>query len=158
LSHTQRQLNALELAESGIGLIIAGNDTSGLGVTALLAVLPLFPEVLQKMRAEQQQVGLGVDIQRMHTEVCWGCRGLGWARGDCAAGSAAPVSQGHTEDARRAAAGGELSANIGTHQKLVMIMSCLPSYGCRCAMWHTFPLNQDHCAKVWELAPVCIGS
>jgi hypothetical protein len=33
LSHTQRQLNALELAESGIGLIIAGNDTSGLGVT-----------------------------------------------------------------------------------------------------------------------------
>jgi cytochrome P450 len=53
-------LNPLELAESGIGLIIAGNDTSGLGVTALLAVLPLFPEVLRKMRAEQQQVGGGV--------------------------------------------------------------------------------------------------
>jgi hypothetical protein len=29
----------------------------GLGVTALLAVLPLFPKDIQKMRAEQQQVG-----------------------------------------------------------------------------------------------------
>lgn len=39
-----------------MGLIIAGNDTSGLGVTALLAVLPMFPAVLDKLRQEQQQL------------------------------------------------------------------------------------------------------
>lgn len=39
-----------------MGLIIAGNDTSGLGVTALLAVLPMFPAVMDKLRQEQQQV------------------------------------------------------------------------------------------------------
>jgi cytochrome P450 len=53
----QGALNDDEVAESGMGLIIAGNDTSGLGVTALLAVLPMFPDVLQKMRQEQEQVG-----------------------------------------------------------------------------------------------------
>lgn len=46
-----------EAANSGIGLIIAGNDTSGLGVSALLAILPLFPKVMDKLRQEQQQVG-----------------------------------------------------------------------------------------------------
>jgi cytochrome P450 len=49
-------INFAEAASSGIGLIIAGNDTSGLGVSALLATLPLFPEVVQKLRQEQQQV------------------------------------------------------------------------------------------------------
>ncbi|KAF8071285.1 cyp26b1 [Scenedesmus sp. PABB004] len=43
-------------AEAGIGLIIAGNDTSGLGITALLALLPLFPDVMRQLRAEQEQV------------------------------------------------------------------------------------------------------
>lgn len=43
-------------ADSGIGLIIGGNDTSGLGVSALLATLPYFPEVLDKLRKEQEQV------------------------------------------------------------------------------------------------------
>lgn len=52
----QGALNDDEVAESGMGLIIAGNDTSGLGVTALLAVLPMFPDVLQKMRQEQEQL------------------------------------------------------------------------------------------------------
>lgn len=51
-----RSLSDTELAESGIGLIIAGNDTSGLGVTALLAVLPLFPDVMDKLRQEQEQL------------------------------------------------------------------------------------------------------
>lgn len=45
-----------QMAESGIGLIIAGNDTSGLGVSALMSILPLFPEVMEKLRKEQQQV------------------------------------------------------------------------------------------------------
>ncbi|KAF6266422.1 cytochrome P450 [Scenedesmus sp. NREL 46B-D3] len=49
-------INYAEAASSGIGLIIAGNDTSGLGVSALLATLPLFPEVVEKLRQEQQQV------------------------------------------------------------------------------------------------------
>jgi cytochrome P450 len=49
-------INFAEAASSGIGLIIAGNDTSGLGVSALLATLPLFPQVVDKLRQEQQQV------------------------------------------------------------------------------------------------------
>lgn len=60
-------LSDTELAESGIGLIIAGNDTSGLGVTALLAVLPLFPEVMDKLRQEQKQVGFWMgSLQGFH--------------------------------------------------------------------------------------------
>jgi cytochrome P450 len=51
-----RELTDKEVAEAGIGLIIAGNDTSGLGLTALLAVLPQFPQVLARLREEQQQV------------------------------------------------------------------------------------------------------
>jgi cytochrome P450 len=51
-----RSINFAEAASSGIGLIIAGNDTSGLGVSALLATLPLFPDVVEKLRQEQQQV------------------------------------------------------------------------------------------------------
>jgi len=43
-------------AQNGMGLIIAGNDTSGLGVSALLATLPFFPGVMDKLRKEQQQV------------------------------------------------------------------------------------------------------
>jgi cytochrome P450 len=61
LSHLCLQhgaINYAEAASSGIGLIIAGNDTSGLGVSALLATLPLFPEVVEKLRQEQQQVGV----------------------------------------------------------------------------------------------------
>lgn len=50
------QVDWQEASASAIGLIIAGNDTSGLGVTALLATLPFFPEVLQKLKKEQQQV------------------------------------------------------------------------------------------------------
>lgn len=51
-------------AGSGIGLIIAGNDTSGLGVSALLATLPLFPDVLKRLRQEQQQVGCAMVSHR----------------------------------------------------------------------------------------------
>jgi cytochrome P450 len=39
-----------------MGLLIAGNDTSGIGISAILAVLSLFPEVLEKIRQEQQEV------------------------------------------------------------------------------------------------------
>jgi hypothetical protein len=34
----------------------AGNDTSGLGITALLAILPQFPAVVKKLRQEQREV------------------------------------------------------------------------------------------------------
>ncbi|WIA15434.1 hypothetical protein OEZ85_002083 [Tetradesmus obliquus] len=59
LDQQRQEHNSIDFAEaaaSGIGLIIAGNDTSGLGVSALLATLPLFPEVMEKLRQEQQQV------------------------------------------------------------------------------------------------------
>jgi cytochrome P450 len=46
-----------DVAASGISLIIAGNDTSGLGITALLGLLPLLPAVMERLRQEQQQVG-----------------------------------------------------------------------------------------------------
>jgi cytochrome P450 len=59
LSPLQGSISDDEMAESGMGLIIAGNDTSGLGVTALLAILPLFPEVLDKLRQEQEAVSEG---------------------------------------------------------------------------------------------------
>jgi cytochrome P450 len=49
-------LSEQEMADAGIGLIIAGNDTSGLGISALLAILPLFPKVLERLRQEQQEV------------------------------------------------------------------------------------------------------
>lgn len=50
------QLNYQLAAGSGMALLIAGNDTSGIGISAILAVLSLFPEVLEKIRAEQQEV------------------------------------------------------------------------------------------------------
>lgn len=49
------------MADAGIGLIIAGNDTSGLGISALLAILPLFPGVMERLRKEQQEVGGNLD-------------------------------------------------------------------------------------------------
>jgi hypothetical protein len=33
-----------------------GSDTSGLGVSALLAILPLFPDIIERLRSELQQV------------------------------------------------------------------------------------------------------
>ncbi|WIA35635.1 hypothetical protein OEZ86_004050 [Tetradesmus obliquus] len=63
LDQQRQEHNSIDFAEaaaSGIGLIIAGNDTSGLGVSALLATLPLFPEVMEKLRQEQQQVGRSI--------------------------------------------------------------------------------------------------
>eukprot|EP00878_Enallax_costatus_P040183 GHUV01046192.1.p1 GENE.GHUV01046192.1~~GHUV01046192.1.p1 ORF type:complete len:251 (+),score=76.65 GHUV01046192.1:633-1385(+) len=44
------------MAQAGIGLIIAGNDTSGLGVSALMSILPLFPGVMEKLRLEQKEL------------------------------------------------------------------------------------------------------
>jgi cytochrome P450 len=49
-------LSEQQMADAGIGLIIAGNDTSGLGITALLAILPQFPAVVKKLRQEQREV------------------------------------------------------------------------------------------------------
>lgn len=53
---TDGTLSEQQMADAGIGLIIAGNDTSGLGISALLAILPLFPGVMEKLRKEQQEV------------------------------------------------------------------------------------------------------
>lgn len=50
------ELSVEDVAAAGIGLIIAGNDTSGLGITGLLGLLPMFPQVLARVRQEQQQV------------------------------------------------------------------------------------------------------
>jgi cytochrome P450 len=44
------------IAESGISLLLAGTDTSGGGSTAALAMLAQFPQVMQRLRQEQQQV------------------------------------------------------------------------------------------------------
>jgi cytochrome P450 len=49
-------LSEQQMADAGIGLIIAGNDTSGLGITALLAILPQFPAVMERLRQEQREV------------------------------------------------------------------------------------------------------
>eukprot|EP00775_Hariotina_reticulata_P012610 gene12610-12740_t len=49
-------LSAETVAQSGISLLLAGTDTSGGGVTALMEMVALFPEVMQKLRQEQQQV------------------------------------------------------------------------------------------------------
>ncbi|KAF6251708.1 cytochrome P450 [Scenedesmus sp. NREL 46B-D3] len=49
-------LSEQQMADAGIGLIIAGNDTSGLGISALLAILPQFPGVLHRLRQEQREV------------------------------------------------------------------------------------------------------
>lgn len=59
-------LTEQQMAEAGIGLIIAGNDTSGLGVSALMSILPLFPEVMEKLRQEQQEVR----VSRVRTADC----------------------------------------------------------------------------------------
>jgi cytochrome P450 len=45
-----------DMAEAAIGVIIAGNDTSGLGIQGLLGMVAAFPEVLQQLRKEQQEV------------------------------------------------------------------------------------------------------
>lgn len=45
------------MAESGIGLLLAGTDTSGQGSTAALMMVALFPQVLEKLREEQEKVG-----------------------------------------------------------------------------------------------------
>jgi cytochrome P450 len=55
----QFELSVKDVAQAGIGLIIAGNDTSGLGITGLLGMLPMFPEVMQKVRQEQELVSAG---------------------------------------------------------------------------------------------------
>jgi cytochrome P450 len=39
-----------------MGILVAGNDTSGQGVSAILATLQYFPQVMDKIRQEQQQV------------------------------------------------------------------------------------------------------
>jgi cytochrome P450 len=49
-------LSEQQMADAGIGLIIAGNDTSGLGISALLAILPLFPGVMDRLSQEQREV------------------------------------------------------------------------------------------------------
>ncbi|WIA35804.1 hypothetical protein OEZ86_004193 [Tetradesmus obliquus] len=50
------ELSEDTIAESGISLLLAGTDTSGGGATAALAMLAQAPEVMQKLRQEQQQV------------------------------------------------------------------------------------------------------
>jgi cytochrome P450 len=64
-------INYAEAASSGIGLIIAGNDTSGLGVSALLATLPLFPDVVDKLRQEQQQVRCTAQMCQLGVLLPW---------------------------------------------------------------------------------------
>jgi hypothetical protein len=51
-------LSAETIAQSGISLLLAGTDTSGGGVTAVMEMVALFPEVMQKLRQEQQQVSV----------------------------------------------------------------------------------------------------
>eukprot|EP00878_Enallax_costatus_P027095 GHUV01029140.1.p1 GENE.GHUV01029140.1~~GHUV01029140.1.p1 ORF type:complete len:386 (+),score=129.18 GHUV01029140.1:249-1406(+) len=53
---TDGVLTDAQMAQAGIGLIIAGNDTSGLGVSALMSILPLFPGVMEKLRLEQKEL------------------------------------------------------------------------------------------------------
>lgn len=50
------KVNCEIAAQSGMGLLVAGNDTSGQGVSAILATLQYFPKVLDKIRQEQQKV------------------------------------------------------------------------------------------------------
>ncbi|KAF6266277.1 cytochrome P450 [Scenedesmus sp. NREL 46B-D3] len=50
------ELSEDTIAESGISLLLAGTDTSGGGSTAALAMLAQFPEAMQRLRQEQQQV------------------------------------------------------------------------------------------------------
>ncbi|WIA15673.1 hypothetical protein OEZ85_002299 [Tetradesmus obliquus] len=50
------ELSEDTIAESGISLLLAGTDTSGGGATAALAMLAQAPEVMQRLRQEQQQV------------------------------------------------------------------------------------------------------
>eukprot|EP00878_Enallax_costatus_P038061 GHUV01043202.1.p1 GENE.GHUV01043202.1~~GHUV01043202.1.p1 ORF type:complete len:187 (+),score=54.87 GHUV01043202.1:414-974(+) len=45
-----------DIAASGVTLIIAGNDTSGLGIMGMLGLLALKPDVMAKLRREQEQV------------------------------------------------------------------------------------------------------
>lgn len=45
-----------DIASTGVTLIIAGNDTSGLGIMGMLGLLALKPEVMQKLREEQEKV------------------------------------------------------------------------------------------------------
>lgn len=60
-------------ASSGMGLLVAGNDTSGIGVSALLATLSIFPEVADKIRQEQQEVRFRVG--RSSAKACPAQRG-----------------------------------------------------------------------------------
>eukprot|EP00879_Flechtneria_rotunda_P021265 GHRR01022404.1.p1 GENE.GHRR01022404.1~~GHRR01022404.1.p1 ORF type:complete len:376 (+),score=150.75 GHRR01022404.1:280-1407(+) len=50
------ELSDEDVAQSGIGMVIAGNDTSGLGITGILGLLPLMPEVMQLVREEQDEI------------------------------------------------------------------------------------------------------
>ncbi len=50
------ELNYQLAAGSGMALLMAGNDTSGIGISAILAMLSLFPEVVEKIRQEQEEV------------------------------------------------------------------------------------------------------
>lgn len=52
------ELSEDTIAESGISLLLAGTDTSGGGSTAALAMLAQFPEAMQRLRQEQQQVSM----------------------------------------------------------------------------------------------------
>lgn len=58
-----------DIASSGVALIIAGNDTSGLGIMGMLGLLALQPEVMDKLRKEQQQVSIIhlLSLQCQHT-------------------------------------------------------------------------------------------
>jgi cytochrome P450 len=79
----QFELSVADVAQAGIGLIIAGNDTSGLGITGLLGMVPMFPEVMQKVRQEQEQVsGEGGSCEQAaaswgqfpaQVRLVWGC-------------------------------------------------------------------------------------
>jgi hypothetical protein len=69
----KESLSDEDVAASGISLIIAGNDTSGLGMTALLGLLPLLPAVMGRLRQEQQQVRSSVVLKR-GGGVCLGYR------------------------------------------------------------------------------------
>lgn len=57
-----------DIAATGVTLIIAGNDTSGLGIMGMLGLLALKQDVMEKLRQEQQQVRLGFQFNHVHLE------------------------------------------------------------------------------------------